>query len=451
MRTLIVIVCTLALHTAPVLAAAPQAASPQPASPVDEAYEAFLESLKKGDLASADRAAETAWRAAEKAGKVKESAILAYNLAELRLRFLPDADAVTPALRAYALARGNPDTGLATARVLLLAEVARYVADQKKQNRRNKENMVGTAATFALSAAFAPLRFLIPLAQAARTRGSVGEAGMVMALKLYDKAGIATTYPVLRADIELMKDASLRNDWLQMRQYALAAQQAYLLLHVHSPPELAGLKLMGALALVHEMAMLESAYRVDRKKRDENLKKAKAKAKIAEQELSDVFDIMGPQPQKNIHPLVLKTMALLSAVQGFRQAIDPPSGQSRHEARKKRLAAIRQAEEDETRIYGQMIKRTVPSCPRIEWVRKHQPLYTTGFGQRGGFGAAVIMYSLDEKGKTRDVRAVAVVPLSGFSETAMKYVRFWRARPMKGVPAACRENLLAPFIFSIKG
>lgn len=74
------------------------------ASPLMDAYKDYQDAMEKGDWPVADAAGETAWKFAEDANNEKYIAILAYNLAELRLQHEPEKDALTPAKRAAGLA-----------------------------------------------------------------------------------------------------------------------------------------------------------------------------------------------------------------------------------------------------------------------------------------------------------------------------------------------------------
>ncbi len=96
------------------------------ASPIMAAFKEYQSALDVGDIRRAENAGERAWKLAEEVKKYKNAAILAYNLAELRLRYLPDADAIRPARRALELASANNNNMLAPEKARLLTTLIEY-------------------------------------------------------------------------------------------------------------------------------------------------------------------------------------------------------------------------------------------------------------------------------------------------------------------------------------
>lgn len=79
-----------------------------PAPTVIDHYRAYLNAVEAGDPAAAEAAAESAWRASEAAGAPPaETAVLAFNLASLRVEAGARAAALEPARRAVELVRAG--------------------------------------------------------------------------------------------------------------------------------------------------------------------------------------------------------------------------------------------------------------------------------------------------------------------------------------------------------
>jgi hypothetical protein len=101
-----------------------QPTEPPPADPVVASFREYRAALERNDLPAAETAAEAAL-AASQASDGRRTAVLALNLANLRLELGGDYDALAPAQTAYALAV-SPDAGidaLAAALTLGQAEI----------------------------------------------------------------------------------------------------------------------------------------------------------------------------------------------------------------------------------------------------------------------------------------------------------------------------------------
>lgn len=101
-------ICSVAVA----LLALPTIASAQQ-NPVLENFRAYSAALEQGDLTAAERAAEAALAASEaRDGDGGRTAILALNVATVRLLQNRGADALAPAQRALSLAQANPESGV---------------------------------------------------------------------------------------------------------------------------------------------------------------------------------------------------------------------------------------------------------------------------------------------------------------------------------------------------
>lgn len=101
-------ICSVALA----LLALPSIASAQQ-NPVLENFRAYSAALEQGDLTAAEHAAEAALAASEaRDGDGGRTAILALNVATVRLLQNRGADALAPAQRALSLAQANPESGV---------------------------------------------------------------------------------------------------------------------------------------------------------------------------------------------------------------------------------------------------------------------------------------------------------------------------------------------------
>ena len=118
------VVLTLLLAASAATVARGQPTEPAPADPVIAHFRDYRAALERNDLPAAETAAAAAL-AASQASDGRRTAVLALNLANLRLELGGDHDALTPAQTAYSLAV-SPDAGidaLAAALTLGQAEI----------------------------------------------------------------------------------------------------------------------------------------------------------------------------------------------------------------------------------------------------------------------------------------------------------------------------------------
>lgn len=105
------------------------------ASPMGDAFSEYQEALAAGDIARADTAGEKAWQLAEQNNKSQYIPILAYNLAEMRARYEPGKDAMTPAKRAMETAPAS-DGGLPVQKAALLVAALDAAKNPDRKNIR---------------------------------------------------------------------------------------------------------------------------------------------------------------------------------------------------------------------------------------------------------------------------------------------------------------------------
>lgn len=167
-------------------------AAPAFASPMGDAFSAYQQARANGDIAGADAAGEKAWQLAEAAHSDKYIAILAYNLAELRARYEPEKDALTPARRAAELA-GKTEGALPQAKADLLFTALDF---QKTPDKSRIKALV--AADRAFQQADLPSDFgsFVAASQesqwyASQKRWIYAEQAGERLLKLYDELGFA--------------------------------------------------------------------------------------------------------------------------------------------------------------------------------------------------------------------------------------------------------------------
>ncbi len=343
----------------------------QAASPMVEAYKAYMAALETGDIITADVEGEKAWQAAEQAKNERYSAILAYNLAELRVRYLPDADAAKPANRAFSLTKSSSKPALALQSTRVLKSLTDFMSRQDKNTRR----------------------------------------ALKWSLKAFDTAELDMIYPVFRAHFELMRDASSQRYWRLTREQSKAAEEAYKIMDMDEPSSLASLKLFDVAAM-----LIQSDF----KGTDE-----------AQEELQAIFDALGPQPYDRPNQLILTARAWTLAANAMQR--------SRNTITKK------------------LIDVTIPpatgrpeNCPKMEWIHRTAPEYPQNLAQKGYVGAALVQFTIGEDGIPKDIEVAAEVPMPMFGKYAEEVVPTWRAEPMSGVPAECREFIQTPFIFQTR-
>ena len=114
------------------------AAAQQPSSTVNPVVANFREyraALERNDLPAAEKAAEAALAASEAAGGAR-TAVLALNLANVRLGLGGDYDALEPARRAYELATASADAGVDPRVATLTLGRAELAANEERDGSR---------------------------------------------------------------------------------------------------------------------------------------------------------------------------------------------------------------------------------------------------------------------------------------------------------------------------
>lgn len=141
-------------------------------------YDAYNAALQAGDYDTASREGEAAWRAAEDAwGEGPDTAILAFNIAQMRMTILDRDGAQEPAARALALASQAADYTEAEARLLhgssvvnadpalARTELEAAVAALDAAGSKNEDTVRGKLDLAALMAATSPAE-AVAMAQA---------------------------------------------------------------------------------------------------------------------------------------------------------------------------------------------------------------------------------------------------------------------------------------------
>jgi len=157
------------------------------ASTMVEAFKEYQAALKTGDIIKADEAGERAWKLAAQAGKSKTEAVLAYNLAELRLRYLPNADALTPARRMAEIKASGVAVSVEQEKIAIALALSEY-----KQNKSGEN-----------------LRLL------------------KQAVKSYKTSELPATYSLFSAEMDLIRNAIEKGQWKQVNGLSIGAQQSY--------------------------------------------------------------------------------------------------------------------------------------------------------------------------------------------------------------------------------
>lgn len=116
------------------VALAPAAAQQSSSEAVVASFREYRAALERNDLPAAERAAAAALAASE-AGNGRRTAVLALNLANVRLELGGDYDALAPARKAYELATAGADSGV-DARVAALTLGRAELADDDRGGSR---------------------------------------------------------------------------------------------------------------------------------------------------------------------------------------------------------------------------------------------------------------------------------------------------------------------------
>ncbi|MCF6292595.1 MAG: energy transducer TonB [Robiginitomaculum sp.] len=157
------------------------------ASPMVEAFKEYQAALGVGDIRKADEAGERAWKLATQAGKSKTEAVLAYNLAELRLRYLPDADALTPARRVAEIKTSGVAVSISQEDVDIVYAVSLYRDNASRIN----------------------LQKLVKVAQR------------------YKKLKNPASYPMYLANLDLLADAVSKKNWKLVHSLSIDTQKSF--------------------------------------------------------------------------------------------------------------------------------------------------------------------------------------------------------------------------------
>ena len=82
-------------------------------------------------------------------------------------------------------------------------------------------------------------------------------------------------------------------------------------------------------------------------------------------------------------------------------------------------------------------------------VKASQPKYPAGPFQRGVQGTVVVDFTVDEKGKPRDLKVVESIP--ELDEAALDCVKKWRFTPAKRAGKPVASHASAPITFRMTG
>lgn len=132
--------------------AAPAAAQQPSSDPVIANFREYRAAIERNDLAAAERAAAAALAASE-AANGSRTAVLALNLATVRLELGADYDALEPARRAHELATASTDSGVDPRVATLTLGRAELVSDEQRDGSRRLIAAIPAAETDAAIAA----------------------------------------------------------------------------------------------------------------------------------------------------------------------------------------------------------------------------------------------------------------------------------------------------------
>jgi hypothetical protein len=222
-----------------------------------EAFKEYQEALDIGDVNKADEAGQRAWELAEAAGKTKTAAVLAYNLVELRLRYLPDADAITPARRVAEIKESGVEIAIDQEDIDILLSLSEYLQKESGLN----------------------LKLL--------TR----------AVKNYKTSEKVATYSVFIAQMNLIESAIGKKRWRSVYQLSIDAQKSFKENEFNNTSLLINLKFLQISSLI--------AF-------DKDLK-----ADAYQQAFQDIYDLRELLPEDEPVESYYKFLAWLSAVNIF--------------------------------------------------------------------------------------------------------------------------------------
>ena len=144
---------TALLSALPLFAATASSAQQAPAAvdPIVAHFREYRAALERGDLPAAETAA-TAALAASEAARGSRTAVLALNLANVRLELGDKYDALTPARTAHELATTNAGSGVDERLASLTLGQAELAADERNGERRLVDAIAAAEADAALAA-----------------------------------------------------------------------------------------------------------------------------------------------------------------------------------------------------------------------------------------------------------------------------------------------------------
>ncbi|MBL4618453.1 MAG: energy transducer TonB [Robiginitomaculum sp.] len=194
---------------------------------------------------------------AEEAGKTKTAAVLAYNLAELRLRYLPDADAITPARRVAEIKESGVEIAIDQEDIDILLSLSEYLQKESGLN----------------------LKLL--------TR----------AVKNYKTSEKVATYSVFIAQMNLITNAINRNKWQGVNGLSIDAQKSF------QENELSDTNLL----LDLKFLQIASLITFDKE----------FKAKTYQPVFQDIYNLLKPGPFNKVGDRYLKFRAWIGTVNSY--------------------------------------------------------------------------------------------------------------------------------------
>ncbi|MEE4210653.1 MAG: energy transducer TonB [Parvularcula sp.] len=92
---------------------------------------------------------------------------------------------------------------------------------------------------------------------------------------------------------------------------------------------------------------------------------------------------------------------------------------------------------------GPALIQGTAGCPSIEWSNQRSSFPAT---EQGFNGAVFYGFDLDANGRVTNLKVLSEVPEARFGAAVESFTKKWRA-DVKGVPEACRQNLLMRHLF----
>lgn len=197
------------------------------ASPLMDAYNEFNTAYAAGDIPAADAAGAKALKLAQAAGDEKAIAVLAYNLARIRVTAEPKADALTPAKLAAQLA-GKTDGGLPQAKADLLLALAQQTKEPDGDNFAALVNAVEASEAAKLPMDVVTFQSLSKLQNGSYQRKSWDDAQSYGLKLLQAYKDLGFNQPDMLANLHINLGAAYlgsrqkENYWPASRQFDLA-------------------------------------------------------------------------------------------------------------------------------------------------------------------------------------------------------------------------------------